>query len=69
MQEAFDYCAREFRGVDILVANAGILLVDRPALELAQAAGDVLRANEILMDAFYTDVRGDLASWREWLRR
>ena len=22
-------------------------------------------ANEIFMDAFYTDVRGDLAAWRE----
>jgi len=41
------------------------LLVDRPALEQAQLAGDILQANEILMDAFYTDVRSDLASWRE----
>jgi L-rhamnose isomerase/sugar isomerase len=31
----------------------------------AQDAGDVLGANGILMDAFYTDVRGDLAAWRE----
>ena len=29
------------------------------------ADGDVLRANEIFMDAFYTDVRRDLAGWRE----
>jgi L-rhamnose isomerase/sugar isomerase len=41
------------------------LLVDRPALKAAQNAGDVLLANEILMDAFYTDVRKDLAAWRE----
>ena len=45
--------------------TARALLVDRAALEAAQRAGDVLRANEIFMDAFYTDVRGDLARWRE----
>jgi L-rhamnose isomerase/sugar isomerase len=44
--------------------TARALLVDRPALEAAQQAGDVLRANEIFMDAFYTDVRRDLADWR-----
>ncbi|TFB49982.1 L-rhamnose isomerase [Cryobacterium tagatosivorans] len=41
------------------------LLVDRDALTAAQDAGDVLGANGILMDAFYTDVRADLAAWRE----
>ncbi len=45
--------------------TARALLVDRDALAAAQAAGDVLSANEIVMDAFYTDVRGDLAAWRE----
>ncbi|HEY0258470.1 MAG TPA: rhamnose isomerase, partial [Lacisediminihabitans sp.] len=30
----------------------------------AQNTGDVLTANTILMDAFYTDVRPDLAHWR-----
>jgi L-rhamnose isomerase / sugar isomerase len=45
--------------------TARALLVDGPALEAAQNAGDVLLANEILMDAFYTDVRKDLAAWRE----
>ncbi len=25
----------------------------------------MLLANEIFMDAFYTDVRGDLAAWRD----
>jgi L-rhamnose isomerase/sugar isomerase len=44
--------------------TARALLVDRPALEAAQQAGHVLRANEIFMDAFYTDVRRDLADWR-----
>ncbi|MDN4471730.1 L-rhamnose isomerase [Demequina zhanjiangensis] len=45
--------------------TARALLVDREALEAAQIEGDVLKANGILMDAFYTDVRGDLAEWRE----
>ncbi|RFA23505.1 L-rhamnose isomerase [Subtercola boreus] len=45
--------------------TARALLVDRSALDAAQTAGDVLGANGILMDAFYTDVRGDLAAWRE----
>ncbi|HOB05751.1 MAG TPA: L-rhamnose isomerase [Propionibacteriaceae bacterium] len=41
------------------------LLVDGDALAVAQSEGDVLAANGIFMDAFYTDVRGDLAAWRE----
>ena len=45
--------------------TARALLVDTAALAAAQAAGDVLGANGILMDAFYTDVRPDLAVWRE----
>ena len=45
--------------------TARALLVDRAALDAAQNAGDVLGANGILMDAFYTDVRADLAAWRE----
>ncbi|PSL37444.1 L-rhamnose isomerase/sugar isomerase [Labedella gwakjiensis] len=45
--------------------TARALLVDRDALDAAQSAGDVLGANDVLMDAFYTDVRGDLAAWRE----
>ena len=45
--------------------TARALLVDGVALTAAQDAGDVLAANAILMDAFYTDVRGDLAAWRE----
>jgi len=44
--------------------TARALLVDGDALKTAQDAGDVLGANGILMDAFYTDVRGDLAEWR-----
>jgi L-rhamnose isomerase/sugar isomerase len=39
--------------------------VDASALRTAQESGDVLAANAIFMDAFYTDVRGDLAEWRE----
>ncbi|MBG6055315.1 L-rhamnose isomerase/sugar isomerase [Salinibacterium sp. CAN_S4] len=45
--------------------TARALLVDSVALKAAQDAGDVLGANGILMDAFYTDVRADLAAWRE----
>lgn len=44
--------------------TARALLLDRERLDEAQRAGDVLAANEILMDAFYTDVRADLAAWR-----
>src|SRR3954453_2048859 len=45
--------------------TARALLLDKEALAAAQADGDVLLANEIFMDAFYTDVRRDLATWRE----
>jgi len=45
--------------------TARALLVDRVTLGAAQESGDVLGANEILMDAFYTDVRRNLADWRE----
>ena len=45
--------------------TARALLLDTEALAVARAEGDVLRANEIFMDAFYTDVRRDLAAWRE----
>ena len=45
--------------------TARALLIDRTALTAAQQEGDVLEANKILMDAFYTDVRSDLAQWRE----
>ncbi|KQP56911.1 L-rhamnose isomerase [Agreia sp. Leaf283] len=45
--------------------TARALLVDRAALTAAQESNDVLGANAVLMDAFYTDVRGPLAEWRE----
>ena len=45
--------------------TARALLVDTEALTAAQQAGDVLGANAVVMDAFYTDVRPDLAAWRE----
>lgn len=44
--------------------TARALLVDTDALATAQEAGDVLGANGIVMDAFYTDVRPMLAQWR-----
>ena len=45
--------------------TARALLVDREALDAAQASNDVLAANAVFMDAFYTDVRPALAQWRE----
>jgi L-rhamnose isomerase/sugar isomerase len=45
--------------------TARALIVDQDALRVAQVSGDVLAANAVLMDAFYTDVRPPLASWRE----
>ncbi|MEP7088877.1 MAG: L-rhamnose isomerase [Nocardioidaceae bacterium] len=45
--------------------TARALLLDTEALDAARTEGDVLAANEVFMDAFYTDVRRDLADWRE----
>ena len=45
--------------------TARALLVDRDALTAAQENGDVLGAQAVYMDAFYTDVRPALAAWRE----
>lgn len=44
--------------------TARALLVDRQALRDAERSGDVLAGNAVVMDAFSTDVRGDLAEWR-----
>jgi L-rhamnose isomerase/sugar isomerase len=54
---------RSVLNVQEMVARA--LLLDTAALDEARAAGDVLAANAVYMDAFYTDVRSDLAAWRE----
>ena len=48
----------------IRVAYAQALLVDREALEEAQEANDVVRCQEILQDAYRTDVRPLLAEAR-----
>jgi L-rhamnose isomerase/sugar isomerase len=45
--------------------TARALLVDTVALDRARVEGDVLGANAVFMDAFQTDVRPDLAAWRE----
>src|SRR3954451_11151107 len=50
--------------MNVQEATAKALLVDQAALEQAQAAGDVLGANGILMDAYDTDVRPLLAELR-----
>ncbi|KUM30963.1 L-rhamnose isomerase [Glutamicibacter mishrai] len=44
--------------------TARALLIDRVALTEAQISGDVLAANEIFMNAFYTDIRSELEAWR-----
>jgi L-rhamnose isomerase, Streptomyces subtype len=51
--------------MNVQEATAKALLVDREALGAAQAEGDVLGANAILMDAYNTDVRPILAALRE----
>ncbi|MFT3981939.1 MAG: TIM barrel protein [Ferruginibacter sp.] len=48
----------------IKIAYAQALLIDKKALQEAQAANDVARAQEILQDAFRTDVRPLVAEAR-----
>jgi len=54
---------RSVLNVQEMMARA--LLLDVDALDAARTAGDVLLANQVFMDAFYTDVRPDLSGWRE----
>ena len=54
---------RSVLNVQEMVARA--LLLDAEALAQARREGDVLDAHQVFMDAFYTDVRRDLAGWRE----
>ncbi len=51
--------------LNVQAMTARALLVDTAALEKAQLAGDVLGANDVFMNAFYTDVRPLLEQWRE----
>ncbi|WP_093798196.1 L-rhamnose isomerase [Streptomyces sp. Wb2n-11] len=51
--------------MNVQEATAKALLVDGGALAEAQASGDVLAANAVLMDAYNTDVRPLLAEVRE----
>ncbi|WP_328436679.1 L-rhamnose isomerase [Streptomyces sp. NBC_00444] len=51
--------------MNVQEATAKALLVDRSALADAQASGDVLEANAVLMDAYNTDVRPLLREVRE----
>ena len=50
--------------MNVQEATAKALLVDQDALAAAQASGDVLGANAVLMDAYNTDVRPILAEVR-----
>ena len=51
--------------MNVQEAVAKALLVDEDALRQAQAAGDVLASNAVLMDAYNTDVRPLLAELRQ----
>jgi L-rhamnose isomerase/sugar isomerase len=51
--------------MNVQESTAKALLVDSPALEAAQDSGDVLGANAVLMDAFWSDVRPLLRGVRE----
>jgi L-rhamnose isomerase / sugar isomerase len=53
--------------VNLQESYAKALLVDRAALAAAQQAGDVLGAHELLLDAYSTDVRRELAAARAGL--
>src|SRR4029079_17920460 len=53
--------------MNVQEATAKALLVDREALAAAQANGDVLGSNAVLMDAFNSDVRPLLAEVRTGL--
>jgi L-rhamnose isomerase/sugar isomerase len=56
----------ELRSVmNVQEATAKALLVDREALRSAQAEGDVMAANAVLVDAFSSDVRPLLAELRQ----
>ncbi|MFI6030021.1 L-rhamnose isomerase [Amycolatopsis magusensis] len=55
--------------LNVQEATAKALLVDADALARAQADGDVLGANAVLMDAFNTDVRPRLAELRQEMGR
>jgi L-rhamnose isomerase / sugar isomerase len=51
--------------MNVQEATAKALLVDTEALSAAQASGDVLGANAVLMDAYNTDVRPLLGELRQ----
>jgi L-rhamnose isomerase/sugar isomerase len=53
---------RSIMNVQEQVAKA--ILVDQAALKQAQQSGDVIGANDVLMDAYNTDVRPLVAEWR-----
>ncbi|MDQ6659295.1 MAG: L-rhamnose isomerase [Actinomycetota bacterium] len=55
--------------MNVQEATAKALLVDFEALDATRAAGDVLGANAIVMDAYNTDVRPLLAQTRQQMGR
>jgi L-rhamnose isomerase/sugar isomerase len=50
--------------INVQVAHAKALLVDRPRLQAAQESGDVLAAHRVLTDGYETDVRPLLSAAR-----
>jgi L-rhamnose isomerase / sugar isomerase len=50
--------------LNVQEATAKALLVDLDGLAAAEKAGEVLEGHAVLMDAYNTDVRADLAEWR-----
>ncbi|NKS55491.1 L-rhamnose isomerase [Rhodococcus hoagii] len=62
IEEKIPAQVRSVLNVQEMVARAALLDVD--ALAAAQRVNDVLTANAVFMDAFYTDVRPRLAQWR-----
>jgi L-rhamnose isomerase / sugar isomerase len=53
--------------INVQIAHAKALLVERPRLKAAQESGDVLGAHRLLTDAYETDVRPLLATARSAL--
>ncbi len=68
----FDQCPNHKPTIESIIQSAvcvqemyaKALLVDRPALAVARAAHDLIQCEEVLKDAFNSDVRPLLAQWR-----
>ncbi len=69
----FDQCPNHKPTIESIIQSAVVvqesyakaLLIDRAALAAARAAHDLVQCEEVLKDAFNTDVRPVLAEWRQ----